>query len=264
LPDSKGETRRDTGNSEFPETTFRSGFNPASRFAADGSKVGDIGGSAKPDGHEPGDGLPKRSLPGSAKQPNSGSNDFGPASPGETGASGNSAMNRTGEGQPATGHPTNTITNGGGNPGAGSIEEPEEGTSLAGTPPILGVSKSTKKPARLPRLTGNRDWIILVECNAEGVSLPSANVTLSRADLAQDAKKVNGMLQAVQKVIERRQAAVRPGEPAFRPQLRFVVEAAGLRTYHLAYPILETLKLPMTRQDLEPPEESPRPAFPVR
>ncbi|MFL5241394.1 MAG: hypothetical protein ACJ8FY_04745 [Gemmataceae bacterium] len=255
LLNSKGETRRDPGNATFAKAPTQPGG---------GVRAGALSASTSSSSEQPPDGSPVRNPAGPSKQTRHDNDGSELTTPLEIGTSGGSPMNQTGQGQRAEGNRTNSLANGGGHAGPGTNDEPEEGGSLAGLPPILGVSKSAKKPAGLPRLTGNRDWIIPVECKANGVSLPSANVALSRTDLAQDPKKVASMLQAIERTIERRQAAVRPGEPAFRPQLRFIVEAAGLRTYHLAYPILETLKLPMTRQDVEPPSEEPRTPFPVR
>jgi hypothetical protein len=60
------------------------------------------------------------------------------------------------------------------------------------------------------------------------------------------------LLQAVRQLIARRQAGVRPGDPPYRPQVRFLVHPDGLRTYHLAYPALEPLGVPLTRQNYEP------------
>ena len=66
----------------------------------------------------------------------------------------------------------------------------------------------------------------------------------------------NPLLADVRQMIDRRQAAVRPGEPAYRPQFRFLVHADGLRSYYLAYPALESLKLTMTVEHLE--DKSPK------
>jgi hypothetical protein len=145
---------------------------------------------------------------------------------------------------------------------SGGNYEPEEGSSLIPPSPFPGSTKAEKKTVRLPRLTGNRDWFIPVECTAEGVSLPSAKLKVSRNDLLKDPNKAVALIDAIKTTIDRRQAAVRPDETAFRPQLRFIIQADGLRTFHQVYPILETLKLPMTRQDVGPPE-SAEPRVPV-
>jgi hypothetical protein len=52
-------------------------------------------------------------------------------------------------------------------------------------------------------------------------------------------------------MITRRQATVRPGEPPYRPQVRFLIYPDGLRTYFLAFPALEPLGITMTRQDVK-------------
>ena len=51
--------------------------------------------------------------------------------------------------------------------------------------------------------------------------------------------------------IARHQASVRPGEPPYRPQIRFRVRPDGLRSYYLAYPALESLRVPMSRENVE-------------
>jgi hypothetical protein len=61
--------------------------------------------------------------------------------------------------------------------------------------------------------------------------------------------------RAVHQLIARRQATVRPGESPYRPLIRFLVRPDGLRTYHLAFPALESLRVPMARINLEQDEE---------
>jgi hypothetical protein len=59
----------------------------------------------------------------------------------------------------------------------------------------------------------------------------------------------------VQKIIARRQATIRQGEMPFRPIIRFRVHPDGLRAYYLAYPALESLGVPMSRENLQPEQE---------
>jgi hypothetical protein len=59
------------------------------------------------------------------------------------------------------------------------------------------------------------------------------------------------LAKAVQQLIDRRQATVRPGDPPYRPMIRFRVRPDGLRAYYMAYPALEGLHVPMTRENLE-------------
>jgi hypothetical protein len=44
---------------------------------------------------------------------------------------------------------------------------------------------------------------------------------------------------------------VRPGEAPYRPVIRFQVSKEGLRSYFHAYPLLEPLRVPMTRENVE-------------
>lgn len=73
---------------------------------------------------------------------------------------------------------------------------------------------------------------------------------ISASNLKQSRGADNALLQTVQQMIQRRQVSVRPGEMPYRPQVRFLVRPDGLRTFHQAYPLLESLRLPMTRLDL--------------
>jgi hypothetical protein len=75
---------------------------------------------------------------------------------------------------------------------------------------------------------------------------------IAASDLNGTAQANNSLLQAVQSLIVRRQAMVRPGEPPYRPVIRFLVHPDGLRTYYLAYPALESLQVSMIRENVRP------------
>jgi hypothetical protein len=109
-----------------------------------------------------------------------------------------------------------------------------------------------RPPVPLSRLTGNRDWNIVLECTADGLILRPSGQKFSNAVLAAYAKSDNALAQAIRQIIARRQASVRPGEPPYRPFLRFQIHPDGLRTFYLAYPVLESVGVPMTRQNLDP------------
>ena len=47
---------------------------------------------------------------------------------------------------------------------------------------------------------------------------------------------------------------VAPGDPPYRPRILFQVRREGLRTYYLAYPLLESLRLPMARENVSAKE----------
>jgi hypothetical protein len=120
-------------------------------------------------------------------------------------------------------------------------------------------SPSTPPPRPL-RLIGNRDWVIPVECRADGVVVRSLGQKLPVASLTGKAAADNPLLQVVKQMIDRRQAGVRPGEPPYRPQVRFLIYPDGLRTYFLTFPALEPLGIPLTRQNVEAdPSSHPAP-----
>jgi hypothetical protein len=74
---------------------------------------------------------------------------------------------------------------------------------------------------------------------------------IALADLQPAPNAANPLLAAVQQLIARRQATVRPGEPPYRPMIRFRVWPDGWRSYYLAYPALEALHVPMARENLD-------------
>jgi hypothetical protein len=118
-----------------------------------------------------------------------------------------------------------------------------------------------KPPRAAPLPVGlrisNRDWIIPVECSADSVLVVLTGQRIPTAALERSAPESNPLLRAVEQLIARRQATVRPGEPPYRPMIRFRVWPEGFRAYYLAYPVLESLHVPMARENVEP-EESKR------
>jgi hypothetical protein len=117
-----------------------------------------------------------------------------------------------------------------------------------------GARDPSKKPARPLPFTGllsaNRDWTITIECRADGVILlPQGQRIASGGPSTNNSVSLR---EAVQQMISRRQASLRPGEMAYRPMIRFRVWPDGARTYYQAFPILEGLGLPMSRENVEP------------
>jgi hypothetical protein len=104
-------------------------------------------------------------------------------------------------------------------------------------------------------LLGNRDWIIPVECTPDTLVLYPARLRLPLGTLSRGEAGDNPLVHAVQQMIERRQASVRPGEPSYRPIIRFLVRPGGLRSYYVAYPLLQALQVPMMRENLDPDED---------
>ena len=104
-------------------------------------------------------------------------------------------------------------------------------------------------------LGGDRDYIILLECRANAVVLHPFGNSFSAESLAADNGGGVLLQEAIRRLITRRQATVRPGEQPYRPQVRFLVRPDGLRSLYRAYPVLEGLHVPLTRQNLETDEE---------
>jgi len=118
--------------------------------------------------------------------------------------------------------------------------------------PVTGGAKAAPPPP-LGRVLGNRDWLIYLECNAQGVVLKQGNQKFSVESLATPTKDQHPLVVAIRQMVDRRQATIRQGEPPYRPQLRFQIQPDGLRAYYLAYPLLESLRLPMMRENMERP-----------
>jgi hypothetical protein len=160
--------------------------------------------------------------------------------------------------QPAAGSPAGQPA---GNP---AQESPGGGMPRTGSDPLArleDVDKKRQDRLAKPRslyLSGNRDWIINIECTSDALVLYPATQHFALAELAQGNAGKNAILDAVQSMITRRQATVRPGEMPFRPMIRFRVRPDGLRAYYVGYPALEALHVPMARESVDPEEEAKR------
>lgn len=121
-------------------------------------------------------------------------------------------------------------------------------------PPTLGLGVKASAPTSQPplgRLVGNRDFVVTLECFDDSVALYPSGQTFDMKISEKAAEIDESLLRAVRNLVSRRQAGVRPGEPPYRPQIRFQVHPDGLRTYFRVYPLLESLRVPMTRENLE-------------
>jgi hypothetical protein len=105
-----------------------------------------------------------------------------------------------------------------------------------------------RPPVTLSGLTGNRDWIIAIVCEPDGVWLRTTSQRFTLAELTTPAAGESPLTQAVRQLVARRQATVRPGETPYRPLLRLQVAPGGLGTFYLAYPLLGPLQIPMARE----------------
>jgi hypothetical protein len=140
---------------------------------------------------------------------------------------------------------------GSGEPGRLPASDPLDRLAIP-NPPNRAVRATPLRPGLF---TGNRDWIISIECTADALVLYPSGQRIAPAEPGRPESGNNPLLEAVQRLIARRQATVRPGEPPYRPIIRFRVRPDGLRCYYLAYPALEALHLPMTRENMDPEEE---------
>jgi hypothetical protein len=130
-------------------------------------------------------------------------------------------------------------------PGLRSLGDPLPGNKRKGPPPTL-------RPALIG---GDRDYIIPVECRADKIIVHPYGNSFSADSLAPGNGGAVLLQETINRMIARRQMAVRPGELPFRPQVRFMVRPDGLRALHRAYPVLDELHIPMTRQNLDAEEE---------
>jgi hypothetical protein len=94
-----------------------------------------------------------------------------------------------------------------------------------------------------------------VECTGDALVLYPGGKRFTAHAVATEPETARALQDAVRGMIAHRQAMARPGEPPYRPQIRFLVRPDGLRTLYLAYPVLEPVQVPMTRQNLEADEE---------
>ena len=168
-----------------------------------------------------------------------------------------------------------TQTAGGSGPGLAPITLPIPGNSVGakatsgspapaqtpeGAPPEPGKktlqsfgTDETQKPAPAPplsRLLGNKDFIITVDCYADHATIFPSGLQY-RWNASNASANDEALVQTVTNLIARRQASLRPGEPPYRPIIRFQVAADGLRTYLRVYPLLEHLRVTMTRENVE-------------
>jgi hypothetical protein len=174
------------------------------------------------------------------------------------------APNQTGAQAPPGGDAPQGPAGNGVNPGGPAQGQPDSGAPapVSASNPLdrLTTPNQSKRtvratPLRSGLLMSNRDWIIPIECTADALVLYPSGQRIAAAELVKTDSGNNPLLETLQRLIARRQATVRPGEPPYRPSIRFRVHPDGLRCYYLAYPVLEALHVPMTRENVDPEEE---------
>jgi hypothetical protein len=124
----------------------------------------------------------------------------------------------------------------------------------AGNSPAMGIPGATNtkppNPPPLANVVGNRDFVITIVCHNDHVTVyPGGQQHFWTETNAAAADKA--LVQNVQGLIAGRQKSVRPGEPSYRPSIRFQLAPGGLIRYLSIYPRLEPLHVPMTRENLD-------------
>lgn len=139
------------------------------------------------------------------------------------------------------------------NPTLGKPEGANAGGASAGPPGMK--TGSAEQPSR-PRVVGTRELVFRIECKGSEVILYPGGGRFDTS-LVGNPDGPKTLARTLEQMIARRQSSVRPGEAAYRPQVRFLVRPDGLRSFFLVYPLLEPLGVPMTRQDLQDDDELP-------
>jgi hypothetical protein len=234
-----------------------------------GASAGTSNGSGSPRGEGSGSG----SAPGEFSNGGGGAAGGGPAGGsaagagapgGPTSGGGPPSGGKPGPDAPGASAPVGVASSGdfagGGPPNSSSSAGASGGEGVGGDAsvlrsPLLAPSKNAGSkfaPAPLGRVLGNRDWILYVECHAEGIVLKYGNKKFSLPALAPPPAGEHELAATVRLLIARKQATVGPGEPSYRPMVRFQVWPDGLRAYYLAYPLLQPLGIPMARENVLP------------
>ncbi|MGF1580551.1 MAG: hypothetical protein ACFCD0_14410 [Gemmataceae bacterium] len=114
-----------------------------------------------------------------------------------------------------------------------------------------GSHPQGKRPQKPQQRHVRRDWIIPVVCKETGASVPHLRQRFPTSSFVRS-KTVHPMVQGIYDLIRRRHKRLRPGEPMFRPVIRFEVHPDGLRTFQGASLLLEVLGVAMQRENILP------------
>jgi len=136
-------------------------------------------------------------------------------------------------------------------PNAGESPPPGNAMSRLALPSTLPDKQEKTGPVSLSRVIGNRDFVVTIACYREGVVVTPGGASFAWNDKGGVNQIDEALVRTVLQLIERRQATVRAGEPPYRAVLRFEVRGQGRRTYHHVFPVLDGLRLPMVREDVE-------------
>jgi hypothetical protein len=174
---------------------------------------------------------------------------------------------QTKSGGAITENPAGSATAGGpstnGGIGGNTVGEESSGGPAVGSaalPTPFGSSQSRRRGGAKPEaspliLNRSRDWVITIDCRARALTIAGAEEPIPVTALSWAETENNPLLARIQRIIARRQATVAPGDIPYRPLIRFRVHSDGVRAYYLAYPALEPLQVPMSRENVDPDED---------
>jgi hypothetical protein len=127
-----------------------------------------------------------------------------------------------------------------------------QGRGYSEPPQVNSVSIAKPGPAtpQTGVVLGNRDFIMTITCFSDHVTVyPGGKQHWWKGDNA--AYTDQAVVKNVQDLIAGRQRSVQPGEPPYRPVIRFRLAPDGLAAYLHVYPMLTFLQVPMTRENLD-------------
>lgn len=123
-----------------------------------------------------------------------------------------------------------------------------------GPTPAPGDNDRRELPLRPARVTNPGDLTIFVECRADCVVVYPTRKVYALSVLSQT-PLYNPLYFTVRELMRRHLATPRPDGSTPRVQVRFLVHADAERSYHLAYPSLETVSVPKSRTSLLPDDD---------
>lgn len=117
------------------------------------------------------------------------------------------------------------------------------------TEPVFRPAKPAPPP--VGRLLGNRHLTIVLVCTRDGVLFQTTNELHPLGSLKPSATGEHRIAQEIRELVTRRQAGLQTGESPYQPSIRFRIHPDGLRAYYFVYPLLENLRIPMTRENIQ-------------
>src|SRR5205814_162359 len=156
----------------------------------------------------------------------------------------------TSPGTPAGDGSNNPSSSSGGNgpPGGSGVrasatppESDAEGGSQGARVRGMGMPGIPVAPGRPASRHIDPEWIIIVDCRPEGVQVSPSRLAIAFDQLAAGAGGDALLVRTARDLIANRRGAQRPDEPPVKVVIRFLVHKDGLRTFHLAYPLLDSI-----------------------